>query len=157
MVKRVSSLTASLQKKRKRPVADEDEDRPLTAKEQREMEEADRNLVAATHLLVGLRRIDQARAALNAASQELDELIGSIGMPDVVREDFERFWKAGGATGEQYSDWLKEKRPKEPVPQRAHLRVVFSQKHRTSRVQLWWRGLKARRTTEPNGDPPEAA
>jgi hypothetical protein len=149
-----ASLGRSKKKQQRSHPRTDDEERPLTAKERAEEAEAGINLIAVTHLMEGLRRIDEARADLSAVSDELYRALHSIYMPDVVRDDFERFWKSGGCTSEHYRNWVNGKLAKEPVPARKHLRVVFSQKHRTSRIQLRWRQIT--RLT-PDGDPPEAA
>jgi hypothetical protein len=102
----------------------EEEDRPLSAQERAANEHAHKQLTGMLHLMASLNRCDQARSALARARKELDGLRASAVMPDYVREDFERFLKAGGCTHLHYRDWLQGEYRDEPVAQRKHLRLV---------------------------------
>jgi hypothetical protein len=122
----------------------EDEERPLTRKERAELREAERNLDAAAHIMAAIRRVDAARSSMNAASDALYDLVSSRNVPKVVREDFERFWTAGGTTHRHYGAWLSGRFGRgEPVSQRKHLRLVVANKNPVRRLM--------------RSDPPEAA
>jgi hypothetical protein len=147
---------------RRRPRWEDDDDyddwprrrrRPLTEEEKR----CERNIAAITRIVKALHHLDEARAALDKASNLLLWEVHSVNTPDTITADFVRFTAAGGCTLEQYKDWLQGSRL-DPVPQKKHLRVVFSQKHRTSRIQLMKQ--QSRRATwnrSPQDDGPEAA
>jgi hypothetical protein len=127
---------------------------PLSAAQraERKRKETERNLSAITRVVAGLQKLDRARDDLVSAADQLYRQVHSIETPDAVIDDYERFVCAGGVTAEHYVAWLNGKLPKNRVPQRKHLRLVFSQKKRTSAIQLWWQGLR-----ESDGEPPEAA
>jgi hypothetical protein len=117
-----------------RGLADEDDPRPLDPR-------TERRLHAAHRILIALKRLDEARASVPAALDDLTSEVNQPDMPKHVRADFDKFWRAGGCTSEQYRQWLSGKRP-EAVSKRKHLRLVSNRTHR-SRARLSRQHLSA--------------
>jgi hypothetical protein len=105
---------------------------------------------AVGRIAAALQRLDNARTSLQLASDDLTSEVNDLDTPEYVQKDFERFWAAGGASLQQYRDWISEQRPDRPVLKRRHLRLVSNQKQRH-------RGRLVRRRLDGSDDDPAAA
>ena len=96
----------------------------------------------ATQSLIGLARVehalkefDRARAALRDAQ---DDFISAINQPEIsqrVRDEYWRFWRAGGCSARQWKNWLADQMPRDRVPVRGGLRLVVKNKIVRRRIQ----------------------
>jgi hypothetical protein len=73
-------------------------------------------------IVVALEKLDQSRAALNAAADLLTSEVNSA--PESLRKDFGQFWRNGGCTRREYLDHLNGDRVREQVKRVGSLRLV---------------------------------
>jgi hypothetical protein len=73
-------------------------------------------------IVVALEKLDQARAALNAAADFLTSEVNSVS--EHLRKDFHQFWRNGGVTRHDYLDHLNGDRVRDQVKRVGGLRLV---------------------------------
>ena len=146
---------------------DDEEEEVWTQRKRAAAAAAQKNLDGVTRIMAALQRLDEARAALDPAANQLLWQVHSVETPQHIKQDFERFLKAGGVTRRDYGNWLNGDYRKAAVPQRKHLRLVSSQKHqpvalaeqrRQQVKKVSWSPHQARRRPlADDDDPPDAA
>jgi hypothetical protein len=120
---------------------EEDLDRPddetLNRWEQEEQhlndqdDETLKNLIGIARICEALKQLDQFRNALRSAEDQFISAINQPEIPQHVRDEYWRFWRAGGCSFQQWREWLNGKLAnKQRVPVRGGLRLVVKNKTR---------------------------
>jgi hypothetical protein len=97
-------------------------DYSLQAKRTRQIEE---ELWGVPKMIAVLERLDRCRSELMEAADELFRTLAN-GMPRPDRDDFIRFYRAGGISAEQYRAWLRGQFKDDDVPGRRFMRLVIA-------------------------------
>jgi hypothetical protein len=90
-----------------------------------------KNLAGIARICAALKQLDQFRSALRSAEDQFISAINQPEIPQQIREEYWRFWRAGGCSRQQWSEWLNGKLAnKQRVPVKGGLRLVVKNKTR---------------------------